>query len=441
MWCDYVCQMCHNNSRDNKLCHLRDCIPLSTQTRPKKLKSQRAKPNQGGKPKYKTHDNSTPKKNQIIQTTIMENEQVRIFTQQLRHLNKHFPLGKRKLADNFGFTIHLATYLKNSFHSNTIIRRIIGIWSSQYDINPWEWKQNDPSTFVQCMHNRCIPVLSLIYELLNHAHRNLFSDEIQWLLTTLAGSVSITLPTDPAPLDYPLDDLRHPRYEPLVNAIRQFCTTQSNAELIIACLIDHFNLPTRYRIFESHYKVTDMLISPYLLQHLPVSDLLVVANKHPEFGFFKHVISQQLSSIGPIIDTAMVINTTIAPTTDTVSPPVLLSTHSNATASSPQSTQQRTSLILKEQKGLAAPLLDTSPPTVAQASAPLDTTNPSIKSSNTIEDRTKCVVCFEGEREMCFLPCGHVCCCTKCAQDVMHVMAKKCPLCRTECKQTIRIYY
>ncbi|XP_052670391.1 E3 ubiquitin-protein ligase LRSAM1 isoform X7 [Harpia harpyja] len=52
------------------------------------------------------------------------------------------------------------------------------------------------------------------------------------------------------------------------------------------------------------------------------------------------------------------------------------------------------------------------------------------------EKKSECVVCMEQETQMIFLPCGHVCCCQTCCEQ-LHT----CPLCRKDITQRIRIFH
>ncbi|KAM6372469.1 E3 ubiquitin-protein ligase LRSAM1 isoform 1-T2 [Pluvialis apricaria] len=52
------------------------------------------------------------------------------------------------------------------------------------------------------------------------------------------------------------------------------------------------------------------------------------------------------------------------------------------------------------------------------------------------EKKSECVVCMEQETQMVFLPCGHVCCCQTCCEQ-LHT----CPLCRKDITQRIRVFY
>ncbi|KAM9271577.1 E3 ubiquitin-protein ligase LRSAM1 isoform 2-T2 [Morus bassanus] len=52
------------------------------------------------------------------------------------------------------------------------------------------------------------------------------------------------------------------------------------------------------------------------------------------------------------------------------------------------------------------------------------------------EKKSECIVCMEQETQMVFLPCGHVCCCQTCSEQ-LHT----CPLCRKDITQRIRIFH
>uniref|UniRef100_A0A146M263 E3 ubiquitin-protein ligase LRSAM1 n=3 Tax=Lygus hesperus TaxID=30085 RepID=A0A146M263_LYGHE len=49
---------------------------------------------------------------------------------------------------------------------------------------------------------------------------------------------------------------------------------------------------------------------------------------------------------------------------------------------------------------------------------------------------TECVVCMNSQCEMVFVPCGHVCCCQECSQNL-----RQCPLCRGELEQKVKIIH
>jgi len=50
-----------------------------------------------------------------------------------------------------------------------------------------------------------------------------------------------------------------------------------------------------------------------------------------------------------------------------------------------------------------------------------------------------CVICHEAPKTHVFDPCGHKCCCSKCAQEVMK-KSKVCCMCRTPIKSVIQVF-
>lgn len=54
----------------------------------------------------------------------------------------------------------------------------------------------------------------------------------------------------------------------------------------------------------------------------------------------------------------------------------------------------------------------------------------------TMEDSKLCKICYEEDRNACFVPCGHVLACLKCALSVL-----KCPVCRNKGGAVIQIYF
>ncbi|XP_047990048.1 baculoviral IAP repeat-containing protein 3-like isoform X2 [Leguminivora glycinivorella] len=53
-----------------------------------------------------------------------------------------------------------------------------------------------------------------------------------------------------------------------------------------------------------------------------------------------------------------------------------------------------------------------------------------------VEDCKVCKICYENERNVAFVPCGHVVACAKCA-----LATDKCPLCRRTFTSAVRLYY
>eukprot|EP00455_Lapot_gusevi_P038904 TRINITY_DN4359_c0_g1_i1.p1 TRINITY_DN4359_c0_g1~~TRINITY_DN4359_c0_g1_i1.p1 ORF type:complete len:653 (-),score=213.79 TRINITY_DN4359_c0_g1_i1:29-1987(-) len=52
------------------------------------------------------------------------------------------------------------------------------------------------------------------------------------------------------------------------------------------------------------------------------------------------------------------------------------------------------------------------------------------------DDMNTCVICLGEERQVVFIPCGHICCCEECG-DILQT----CPICRTRITQNIDIFY
>lgn len=53
-----------------------------------------------------------------------------------------------------------------------------------------------------------------------------------------------------------------------------------------------------------------------------------------------------------------------------------------------------------------------------------------------VEDSKLCKICYVEERNVCFVPCGHVVACAKCA-----LSTNKCPMCRRTFHNAVRLYF
>lgn len=370
----------------------------------------------------------------------MNNEHVRILTRQLQHLHKHIPHKQYGMSNFPVLMCNLSTYLKSDPKAPIIATT----WAECFHIEMWEWNMNNPCSIISQLFNRDIHVLSLVYILLNHKNCAEYLDMIQWLLNGIANRLSIALPTDPAPTHYPEDDLRHPKYQSIVQFIREYCKNISNGGMLAACLMDHFRIDGAFcptGIFGE--SVVDVLTSPYLLHHVSVSDIVNVVRHRVGFGYFRETMVRELGKLSSIKD-----GTTI---TTTVSN---LSMTSRDNGSKPAVAPVGLSVLeILQQRPWVLPQLCSSQPSLQASSVSSPTTAAQVsqateslieetqKTSSSHEDKNKCIVCLDEERNICFLPCGHVCCCAKCAQDTIRTMAKKCPLCRAECTHTVRIYY
>ncbi len=51
------------------------------------------------------------------------------------------------------------------------------------------------------------------------------------------------------------------------------------------------------------------------------------------------------------------------------------------------------------------------------------------------ENSIMCVACKENKKNMLYTPCKHICCCEECDKSIT-----RCPMCRTQIKERIKIY-
>ncbi|XP_050348430.1 baculoviral IAP repeat-containing protein 3 isoform X1 [Nymphalis io] len=58
------------------------------------------------------------------------------------------------------------------------------------------------------------------------------------------------------------------------------------------------------------------------------------------------------------------------------------------------------------------------------------------KEEDHVEDTKLCKICYNEERNVCFVPCGHVVACAKCA-----LSTDKCPMCRRTFTNAVRLYF
>lgn len=52
---------------------------------------------------------------------------------------------------------------------------------------------------------------------------------------------------------------------------------------------------------------------------------------------------------------------------------------------------------------------------------------------------TDCCVCFEGAKDTLIAPCGHVCCCNRCATR-LHMRKDPCPVCRGAIQGIFKVF-
>ncbi|MQL87717.1 hypothetical protein Taro_020254 [Colocasia esculenta] len=71
-------------------------------------------------------------------------------------------------------------------------------------------------------------------------------------------------------------------------------------------------------------------------------------------------------------------------------------------------------------------------PTTAETSAD--------DSSEEVPDGELCVICLTRRRRCVFIPCGHRVCCFRCAAAVKREFSPKCPMCRQDTQNFVRVY-
>jgi len=52
-----------------------------------------------------------------------------------------------------------------------------------------------------------------------------------------------------------------------------------------------------------------------------------------------------------------------------------------------------------------------------------------------IKEQKTCILCIDKDKEIVFVPCGHLCTCSVCAQSLI-----KCPVCRSNIQQRIKTF-
>ncbi|BAC67304.1 inhibitor of apoptosis protein 2 [Adoxophyes honmai nucleopolyhedrovirus] len=66
-----------------------------------------------------------------------------------------------------------------------------------------------------------------------------------------------------------------------------------------------------------------------------------------------------------------------------------------------------------------------------------DVSIPNLMTNVVVKDSNKtCVICLDREPQICFNPCGHICCCAVCA-----VKCKLCCICRVKIQSKIKVYH
>jgi hypothetical protein len=55
-------------------------------------------------------------------------------------------------------------------------------------------------------------------------------------------------------------------------------------------------------------------------------------------------------------------------------------------------------------------------------------------------EETQCVVCFDAPKEYAIVPCGHMCVCASCADQLTKTRTPMCPVCRGPIRETMKVF-
>jgi hypothetical protein len=55
-------------------------------------------------------------------------------------------------------------------------------------------------------------------------------------------------------------------------------------------------------------------------------------------------------------------------------------------------------------------------------------------------EETQCVVCFDAPKDHLIVPCGHMCVCAECAEQLNKTITPTCPVCREPIQQTVKVF-
>lgn len=75
-----------------------------------------------------------------------------------------------------------------------------------------------------------------------------------------------------------------------------------------------------------------------------------------------------------------------------------------------------------------------------QSKQPMTSSPSSSDPSNNAEQSDLCVVCLDGRCTHVFVPCGHLCICSSCADMVTQTDLQECPMCRVPSQSVMRVY-
>merc|ERR1712166_379838 len=97
--------------------------------------------------------------------------------------------------------------------------------------------------------------------------------------------------------------------------------------------------------------------------------------------------------------------------------------------------QQPPKQLMSQQKNIEA-----APSSRQQSKQPMTSSPSSSDPSNNAEQSDLCVVCLDGRCTHVFVPCGHLCICSSCADMVTQTDLQECPMCRVPSQSVMRVY-
>ena len=60
--------------------------------------------------------------------------------------------------------------------------------------------------------------------------------------------------------------------------------------------------------------------------------------------------------------------------------------------------------------------------------------------SHSDAEQTMCVVCFDAPKDHAIVPCGHICVCARCAEQLTKTRTPTCPVCRGTIRETMKVF-
>jgi hypothetical protein len=65
---------------------------------------------------------------------------------------------------------------------------------------------------------------------------------------------------------------------------------------------------------------------------------------------------------------------------------------------------------------------------------------PAARAPQSDAEETQCVVCFDAPKDHLIVPCGHMCVCEACAEQLTKTRTPMCPVCRGPIRETMKVF-